>query len=67
MERNGKQSGTRQMIELLKLSSKHGHSRTCASGSRSHPGDGHGILSVPANGQADERKQGNLTTAKLWK
>jgi len=27
IERHGKQSGTRQMIELLKLSSRHGHAR----------------------------------------
>jgi hypothetical protein len=27
MERGGKQSGTRQMIELLKLSQKHGHEK----------------------------------------
>jgi hypothetical protein len=27
MERHGKQSGTRQMIDLLKLSQKHGHEK----------------------------------------
>ena len=32
MERHGKQSGTRQMIDLLKLSQKHGHAEAAGGG-----------------------------------
>ena len=37
MERHGKQSGTRQMIDLLKLSQKHGHEQA-AGGDRDGAG-----------------------------